>query len=368
MATEGFAPITHRQVIEAGKTTGQYWRDLWRYRELVLFLVWRDVSVRYRQTMIGVAWAVIQPLTSMIILTVIFGRLAGMRAPEGVPHAVLTYTGTLPWFYFSSILSGSSGSMVSNTRMITKVYFPRLILPLAPMGVTTVDFLISFSVFGALCGLLGFVPSWRVVFIPFFLVCAALTAYSVGLWLAAMNVRYRDFRFVVPFMIQFGLYISPVAYLSDEVGGSRDIAYGEIAAGSIVIVEGAKNPDTGDFVATSVKMVDAEPARRQGDLIGTVREIRGDMVLNVDSTLVQVTPETEMTARIGVAGGFDMVRFLYCLNPMVTVIDGFRWAVIGSEIDLYVPGVLLSAGIVALLLAGGIWFFRKTERQFADII
>ncbi len=367
MATEGFA-ANHRQVIEAGLSTGQYWRDLWRYRELVLFMVWRDVSVRYRQTMIGVAWAIIQPLTSMIILTVIFGKLAGMRAPEGVPHAVLTYTGTLPWFYFSSILSGTSGSMVSNKNMITKVYFPRLILPLTPMGVTTVDFLISFSVFGILCGLLGFVPSWKIVFFPFFLLCAALTAYSIGLWIAALNVRYRDFRFLVPFMIQFGLYASPVAYMSDEVGGTRDIAFNEISTGSVVVVEGEKSEETGEFLASSIKVVEHEPAKRRGDLVGTVDSLEPNRVLNIDSTLVKVTDETELTARIDVAGGFDKARFLYSLNPMVTVIDGFRWSIIGNDINLYPPGVLLAACLVALMLTGGIWFFRRTERQFADII
>lgn len=272
---------SHRIVIEAGRLGPQYWRDLWRYRELFAFLTWRDVAVRYRQTVVGVLWAVVQPVVSMLVLTFIFGRLAKMPSPEGVPHAIMTFAGTMPWLFFAAILTACGQSMTANARLVTKVYFPRLMIPLSCVGVALVDFLVAFAVFGGLCALLGYVPSWRIVFVPAFLALAAAAAFSIGIWFAALNVRYRDFRYVVPFAVQFGLYISPVGYLSSSVDGS--------------------------------------------------------------------------------------LRFFYHLNPMANVIDGFRWAILGTG-EFHAAGAAASAAIVAVLLGGGLHHFRRAERMFADVI
>jgi lipopolysaccharide transport system permease protein len=270
-----------RLVIEAGRTERHYWRDLWRYRELLYFLSWRDILVRYKQTVIGVAWSVIRPVLTMIVFTIIFGKLA--KFPSGnAPYAILVYAAMLPWQFFSNALSESSNSLISNSNMISKVYFPRLIVPGSAVIVSLVDFLISFIVLAALMAWYRYMPSWHIVTVPLFLLLALAASLGFSLWLSALNVKYRDFRYIVPFIVQFGLYVSPVGFASS------------------------------------------------------------------------VIPEKW--------------RLLYSLNPMVGVIDGFRWAILGGDAQIYWPGFLLSTALTMVILYGGVRYFRKTERIFADII
>ena len=268
-------------IIEAGKTERQYWRDLWRYRELFYFLAWRDVLVRYKQTVIGVAWAVIQPLFTMIVFTLVFGRLAKLPS-GGVPYAVMVYAAMLPWQFFSNALGQCSNSLIGNANLISKIYFPRLIIPTSSVIVALVDFFISSAILAGLMAWYHVVPPWQIVTLPFFILLAFGAAMGAGLWLAALNVEYRDFRYVVPFLIQAGLYISPVGFSS------------------------------------------------------------------------AIVP--------------DKFRLLYSLNPMVGVIDGFRWALLGQNTALYLPGFIASVVLTGLTLLTGIWYFRKTERTFADVI
>jgi lipopolysaccharide transport system permease protein len=268
-------------IIEAGRTEKQYWKDLWRYRELFYFLAWRDILVRYKQTAIGIAWALIRPFLTMVVFTVVFGQLAKLP-DQGVPYPILVFAGMLPWQFFSNALSECSNSLVGNANLISKVYFPRLIVPTSAVIVSFVDFLISGMILLGLMAYYNFVPDWRILTLPFFVLIAFAASMGVGLWLAALTVQYRDFRFVVPFIIQFGLYISPVGFSSSIV-----------------------------------------------------------------------PPQW---------------RLLYSINPIVGVIDGFRWAILGGETTLYLPGFLLSVGLVFVLLWSGIWYFRKMERTFADVI
>lgn len=276
--------VNHSQtelIIEAGRTETQYWKDLWRYRELFYFLAWRDILVRYKQTIIGIAWALIRPFLTMIVFTVVFGNLAKLPS-EGAPYPIMVFAGMLPWQFFSGALSECSNSLITNSNLISKVYFPRLIVPASAVIVSFVDFLVAGMILLALMAWYNFVPSWRILTLPVFILIAFAASMGAGLWLAALNVKYRDFRYVVPFIIQFGLYISPVGFTSS------------------------------------------------------------------------IVPQ--------------QWRFLYALNPMVGVIDGFRWAIIGGQAELYWPSFLLSLGLVILLFGGGIWYFRKTERTFADVI
>lgn len=268
-------------IIEPGEGAKQYWRDLWRYRELFYFLSWRDILVRYKQTVIGVAWSVIRPLLTMVVFTVVFGKLAKMPS-GGAPYPILVYAAMLPWQFFANSLSECSNSLIANANMLTKIYFPRLIVPTSAVIVSLVDFLISFVILAVLMVWYRFLPDWRIVTLPFFLLLALLAALGFGLWLAALNVKYRDFRYVVPFIVQFGLYISPVGFSSS------------------------------------------------------------------------VVPEKW--------------RLLYSLNPMVGVIDGFRWAILGKGVQLYMPGLLLSVALTLLVFIFGLRYFRKTERSFADVI
>ena len=272
---------TKELIIEAGRTESQYWKDLWRYRELFYFLAWRDILVRYKQTVIGITWALIRPFLTMVVFTIVFGQLAKLPS-EGVPYAILVFSAMLPWQFFSSALSECSNSLVSNANLISKVYFPRLIVPASAVIVSFVDFLVSGMIMLGLMAWYNFVPSWRILTLPVFILIAFAASMGVGLWLSALNVKYRDFRYVVPFLVQFGLYISPVGFSSS------------------------------------------------------------------------IVPQKW--------------RLLYSLNPMVGVIDGFRWAILGSESNLYWSGFTLSLGLVALLFVSGIWYFRKTERTFADVI
>lgn len=268
-------------VIEAGRTERQYWQDLWRYRELFYFLAWRDILVRYKQTAIGMAWALLRPFLTMVVFTVVFGKLAKLPS-DGVPYPILVFAAMLPWQFFANALSGCSDSVIANANMISKVYFPRLIVPASAVIVSFVDFLVSGIILLGLMAWYNFVPGWRIIALPFFLAVGFAAALGGGLWLASVNVKYRDFRYVVPFIVQFGLYISPVGFSSS------------------------------------------------------------------------IVPEKW--------------RLIYSVNPMVGVIDGFRWAILGGETELYLPGFALSLGLVGLLLASGIWYFRKTERTFADVI
>ncbi len=269
-------------VLEAGRAERHYWRDLWAYRELFAILAWRDLAVRYKQTVIGVAWAVVRPLLTMAIFTIVFSRLAGLPTEGSAPYAVMVFAAMLPWFLFSNVLSEASNSLVGNTNLVTKVYFPRIIIPTSSSVVALADFAINFVILFALMTWYGFLPSWRIVLLPAFLVLAVLASLGPALLITALNVKYRDFRYVIPFIVQLGLYVSPVGFSST------------------------------------------------------------------------VIPETW--------------RFWYSLNPIVGVIDGFRWCLLGGESQLYLPGFLLSLALVALFLWLGVVSFRRTERTFADLM
>ena len=268
-------------IIEAGRTERQYWQDLWRYRKLFYFLAWRDILVRYKQTAIGVAWALIRPFITMIVFTVVFGNLAKLPS-EGVPYPILVFSAMLPWQFFSNALSECSNSLIGNANLISKVYFPRLIVPVSAIVVSFVDFMISGIILLGLMAYYAYVPSWRILMLPVFIAIAFAASIGAGLLFASLNVKYRDFRFIVPFITQIGLYISPVGFSSS------------------------------------------------------------------------IVPE--------------QYRLLYSLNPMVGVIDGFRWSILGGESKLYLPGFVLSLGLVLLMLIMGVVYFRKVERTFADVI
>jgi lipopolysaccharide transport system permease protein len=269
-------------VIEAGRAEKQYWKDLWRYRELFYMLAWRDVTVRYKQTAIGLIWALLRPFLTMVVFTMVFGNLAKLDAATNVPYPILVFAAILPWQFFSNALSECSNSLISNANLISKVYFPRLIVPTSAVITSFVDFLISGVILVGLMAVYHFVPGWRILMLPVFTAIAFLASMGAGLWLAALNVEYRDFRYIVPFIVQFGFYVSPVGYSSG------------------------------------------------------------------------IVPEKW--------------RLLYSLNPMVGVIDGFRWAILGGDATIYWPGFALSMALVVLLFVSGIWYFRKMERRFADVI
>lgn len=268
-------------VLEQGRAERHYWRDLWAYRELFAILAWRDVAVRYKQTVIGVAWAVLRPLMTMVVFTVVFGRLAHLPS-QGTPYPVMVFAGMLPWFLFSTILSEASTSMVGNAHLVGKVYFPRLIIPASAAVVAIFDFLLNLVILLGLMLWFGLMPSWRLLLLPVFVALAILTSLGPAFLIAALNVKYRDFRYVIPFLLQFGLYISPVGFSS------------------------------------------------------------------------AIVPEHW--------------RFWYNLNPVVGIINGFRWCVLGLDSQIYLPGFALSLCIVAGLLWVGIGYFRQTERSFADLL
>lgn len=272
---------TRELIIKAGRTESQYWQELWRYRELFYFLAWRDVIVRYKQTVIGIVWALIRPFLTMIVFTVVFGNLAKLPS-QGAPYSILVFAAMLPWQFFANALAECSNSLITNSNLISKVYFPRLIVPASAVIVSFVDFMISGIILLVLMAWYNFVPDWRILTLPLFTIIAFAASIGAGLWLAALNVEYRDFRYIVPFIVQFGLYISPVGFSSS------------------------------------------------------------------------IVPEKW--------------RLLYSLNPMVGVIDGFRWAILAGESQIYWPGFTLSLALVILLFTSGIWYFRKMERKFADVI
>lgn len=269
-------------ILEPGRIEKNYWSDLWRYRELFLILAWRDIAVRYKQTIIGVAWAIIRPFLTMIVFTMIFGKLAKLPSEGDAPYALMVFAAMLPWSLFSTSLGEASNSLIGNEKLISKVYFPRLIIPTATVVTAFVDFLISFVMLLALMVYYQYTPSWNIMLLPCFILLGLLTTLGPGLWITAINVKYRDFRYVIPFLLQFGLYVSPVGFSSS------------------------------------------------------------------------VIPEKW--------------RLLYTLNPMVGVIDGFRWCILGGESRIYWPGFVLSLAIVCFFLWLGISRFRKMEKSFADII
>jgi lipopolysaccharide transport system permease protein len=270
-----------RLIIEAGRSEREYWRDLWRYRELFYFLAWRDLLVRYKQTVVGVAWSLIRPLLMVIVLTIVFGRFGKMPS-GGTPYPLLVLCGMLPWQFFSSALAESGNSLVTNSSLISKVYFPRLVVPASSVITSFVDFLITTAFLLIMIIWYRVPPPSQIVLFPVFVLLAFAASFGAGLWIAALMVEYRDFRFIVPFIVQFGLYISPVGFPSEIV-----------------------------------------PAN---------------------------------------------YRLIYSLNPIVGVIDGFRWCILGGEHALYWPGMAVSLIGVAALVVSGIWYFRKTERTFADVI
>jgi lipopolysaccharide transport system permease protein len=271
-------------IIEAGRTERNYWHDLFRYRELFYFLAWRDVLVRYKQTVIGILWAVLRPLLTMIVLTVVFQKIAKLPA-EGVAYPVMVFAAMLPWQLFATSLTEGSGSLITNANLISKIYFPRLIIPASSVIVSFVDFAVSLVLLALLMAWYRVWPGWTLLGLPLFTVLALLASAGAGIWLAALNVKYRDFRYVVPFIVQFGIYISPVGFSS--------------------------------------------------------------------SVVYEKSPKWQM---------------LYQLNPMVGVIDGFRWSISSGRSPFPYESLELSLITIAVVLVSGIWYFRKTERTFADII
>ena len=269
-------------VIEPGRGERHYWLELWRYRELFIVLAWRDLSVRYKQTVIGIAWALIRPVLTVVIFTIVFGRIAKLPSEGTAPYALMVFAGMLPWTFFSTGLSEAANSLINNANLVSKVYFPRLIVPVATIAVAMADFVISFCLLLGLMVWYRFAPGWNIIFLPLFVLLAFLASLGPSLWITALNVKYRDFRYVIPFILQFGLYISPVGFSSN------------------------------------------------------------------------VVPE--------------QWRLLYSLNPMVGVIDGFRWCILAGESQLYLPGLVLSLCVTVVFLWLGIGRFRRMERSFADLI
>lgn len=272
----------HEVVLEAGRADRHYWLDLWRYRELFQVLAWRDVTIRYKQTAIGVAWAVIRPVLTMAIFTVVFGRLAKLPSDGGAPYPLMVFAGLLPWTFFSTALADASASLVSNSNLISKVYFPRLIVPTATVVASFVDFAISLAIMACLMAWYRFVPDWRVLLLPAFALLAFLASLGPALWITSVNVRYRDFRYVIPFLVQFGLYVSPVGFSAS------------------------------------------------------------------------VIPEKW--------------RLLYSLNPMVGVIDGFRWCLLRGHSPLNLQSLGICVAVTGFFLWIGLAQFRRLERSFADLL
>lgn len=267
--------------IEAGRADRRYWADIFEYKELFYFLTWRNFMVRYKQTVIGVAWSVIRPVITMIVFTLIFGRVANLPS-ENAPYAVLVFSALLPWQFFANALQGSSTSVIGNPSMVSKIYFPKIIIPTSFIIVCLVDFFISLVILGILMLWYRFMPTWQIFYMPLFLMLDILLVLGVGFLTSALNVKYRDFKYIVPFVIQAGLFASPVGFSSDIVP--------------------------------------------------------------------------------------DKFRMIYSLNPMVGIIDGFRWSIIGGEINFYIPGFIISIVLVFVLLFLGTWYFRKSENTFADKI
>lgn len=268
-------------VIEPNKTEVTYWKDIWRYKDLFYILAWRDIKVRYKQTVLGIAWSVIRPLLTMIIFTIVFSKIAKLPSEGDAPYPILVYAAMLPWQFFANALSETSNSLISNSNLISKVYFPRIIIPTSTIVTSLVDFGISFVLLFFMMLYYQYLPSWQIIILPLFLVLACIAALSFGLYLSAVNVKYRDFRYIIPFITQFGLYISPVGFSSS------------------------------------------------------------------------IVPEEW--------------KILYALNPMVGIIDGFRWCIIGN-MPFPAMAVGFSVLVSSIVLFIGIKYFRKVEKSFADVI
>ena len=274
---------TYSLIIEPGRTEKNYWTDLYRYRELFYILSWRDLKVRYKQTVVGVLWAVLRPFLTMVVFTIVFGKLAKMEPEGDVPYAIMVFAAMLPWQFFSNALSEASNSLIGNANLLSKVYFPRLIVPASSVITSFVDFVISFVLLIVLMFYYQYVPSWHIIFLPIYIFLSFLAAFGLGLYLTALNVKYRDFRYIIPFIVQFGLYISPVGFSSN------------------------------------------------------------------------VIPEAW--------------KPLYYLNPMVTIIDGFRWCIIkDSPTDPLSIYAFASVAMSVVIMYFAIRKFRKMEKTFADLI
>jgi lipopolysaccharide transport system permease protein len=266
--------------IEAGRAERHYWRDLWRYRELLGFLAWRDIKVRYKQAVLGAAWAIIQPVVQTALLTFVFSKLAKM--PDGgVPYFLIVLCGNLPWQLFTSAFNGAGNSLVGNSHLISKVYFPRLVAPLSSLAVALVDFAIVLVIAVPTIAAFGIRPGWQMLLLPLFLLLALVIALGAGLWMTALTVKYRDFRFITGFILQIGMFVTPVGYRTDFLPNWRD---------------------------------------------------------------------------------------LLALNPLTGVIDGVRWCLLGGRTEIHLPGLAVSVAVALILLVTGLWYFRKTERQFADVV
>lgn len=268
-------------IIERGRTEKNYWKDIWAYRELFYILSWRDIKVRYKQTFIGAAWSIVRPVLTMAIFTIIFGRIAKLPSEGSTPYPILVFAAMLPWQFFANALTEASNSLVGNSNLISKIYFPRLIIPSSSIITSLVDMGISFVLLFLIMIFYHHVPPGNIVILPVFILMAFFSAFGIGLYLTALNVKYRDFRYIIPFIVQFGLYISPVGFSS------------------------------------------------------------------------KIVPEKW--------------RLIYSLNPMVCVIDGFRWCLIGEE-PIHMYSFLVSSFVILLSVTLGIWYFRKTEKSFADNI
>lgn len=276
-----------RIVIEPDSENKNYWKDIWNYRGLFYFLAWRDILVRYKQTVIGIAWSVLRPLLTIFVM-VFIGWLFNSNVPVGVPRILLVSAATLPWQFFSSSFGETSNSLIANSNLLTKVFFPRLIVPASTVIVCLIDFLISFVILTGFMFYYHFVPDMKIFLLPLFLLLALIISLGAGLYIAALNVKYRDFRYVVPFIMQFGLYVSPIAFSSTDIYNNEKIP--------------------------------------------------------------------------------QALKFIYSLNPMVGVIDGFRWSILGGTTNIYLPGFLISIAISISFLFLGIIYFRRMEKSFADVM
>lgn len=272
----------HHLIIEPGRSEKNYWTDLWRYKELFYILSWRDIKVRYKQTIIGTLWAIIRPLLTMIIFTIVFGKVAGMKSVGNAPYALMVFAGLLPWQFFSTAFSTASDSLITNSNLISKVYFPRLIVPASAIITSLIDFLISFAILFFVMIFYHYPPGWKIIILPFFTFLTFLPSFGFGLYLSALNVKYRDFRYVIPFIVQIGLYISPVGFSSSSI------------------------------------------------------------------------PEKW--------------KLIYYLNPIVSIIDGFRWCIIESAPNPFNRYFFISLAVTLIALIYAVIKFRKMEKTFADII
>lgn len=275
--------MSQRIIIEPGRSEKNYWKDLWHYRELFYILSWRDIKVKYKQTVLGVLWAVLRPLLTMIVFTFVFGRIAKMDNQSTVPYSIIVFAGLLPWQFFSNAITECSNSLVGNTNLITKVYFPRMIIPASSVITSFIDFFISFVILLGLFLVYGYMPPPEIFAMPLFWILAFFASFGPGLYLTALNVKYRDFRYIIPFIVQFGLFISPVGYTSAQI------------------------------------------------------------------------PEKW--------------HWLYALNPMVGVIDGFRWCIVKDAPNpLFHYPFYISIAVILFFLWLSVYQFRRMEKQFADLI